>query len=67
MRCCTEQQRPHKLIDAAKVSPQDAAKLVFDFVREYKIDVLNIVGPRETEWPKGYDYAFRALEIFLAL
>ncbi len=66
-QCCTEQQRPHKLIDAAKVSPQDAAKLVFDFVHEYKIDVLNIAGPRESEWPKGYDYAFRALEIFLAL
>ena len=67
MRCCIEQQRPYKLIDAGKVSAKDAVKLISDFVREYKIDVLNIVGPRETEWPKGYDYAFRALEIFLAL
>jgi len=67
MRYCIEQQRPYKLIDAGKVSAKDAVKLISDFVREYKIDVLNIVGPRETEWPKGYDYAFHALEIFLAL
>jgi hypothetical protein len=36
-------------------------------VRQYKIDVLNIAGPRESEWAKGYDYAFRVLDIFLAL
>ena len=67
MRCCTEQQRPHKLIDAAKVSPQDAVKLISDFVREYKIDVLNFAGPRESEWAEGYHYAFHVLDIFLAL
>ena len=67
VQCCIEQQRPHKLIDAAKISAQNAAKMVFDFVRQYKIDVLNIAGPRESEWAKGYDYAFRVLDIFLAL
>jgi len=55
------------LIDAAKVSAHDAAKLVFDFACEYKIDILNVAGPRLSEWPEGYDYAFRALEIFLNL
>jgi hypothetical protein len=67
VQCSTEQERPHKLIDAAKVSAQDAAKLVFDFACEYKIDILNVAGPRQSEWPEGYDYAFRALEIFLDL
>jgi len=65
VQCCTEQERPDKLIDAAKVSAQDAAKLVFDFVREYRIDILNVAGPRQSEWPEGYHYAFRTLEIFL--
>ena len=67
VQCCIEQQRPHKLIDAAKISAQNATIMIFDFVRQYKIDVLNIAGPRESEWPKGYDYAFRVLDSFLAL
>ena len=67
VQCCIEQERPYKLIDASKVSAKDAVKLIFDFVREYKIDVLNIAGPRESEWAKGYDYALRVLDIFLTL
>jgi putative molybdenum carrier protein len=39
--------------------------LIGDFVRENKIDILNVAGPRASEWPKGYDYASRALDIFL--
>jgi hypothetical protein len=67
MGCCIEQQRPYKLIDAGKVSAKDAVKLISDFVREYKIDVLNFAGPRESEWAEGYHYAFHVLDIFLAL
>jgi predicted Rossmann-fold nucleotide-binding protein len=64
LRFCVEQQRPHKLIDASKVSAEDAAKLIFDFILEHKIEVLNVAGPRQSEWPEGYDYAFRALDGF---
>ncbi len=67
MHCCIEQQRPYKLIDAGKVSAKDAVKLISDFVREYKIDVLNFAGPRESEWAEGYHYAFHVLDVFLAL
>jgi hypothetical protein len=55
------------LIDASKFSAEDAAKPIADFVRENKIDVLNVAGPRQSEWPEGYDYAFRALSAFLKL
>jgi hypothetical protein len=24
-----------------------------------------VAGPRQSEWPEGYDYAFRALEAFV--
>ena len=64
LRFCVEQQRPHKLIDASKVSAEDAAKLIFDFIHEHKIEVLNVAGPRQSEWLEGYDYAFRALDGF---
>jgi hypothetical protein len=64
---CIEQKRPHILIDAGKLSAEAAAKLVVDLVREEKISTLNVAGPRQTEWQGGYDYAFRALNIFLGM
>jgi hypothetical protein len=65
VRFCVEHRRPHELIDACKISAEKAAQLIADFVRENKIDILNVAGPRQSEWPEGYSYASRALEIFL--
>jgi hypothetical protein len=66
VQCCIEQKCPHQLIDAAKTSPEDAAKLLVDLVRADKIFILNVAGPRQSEWEDGYDFTFRALEIFVA-
>jgi hypothetical protein len=63
---CLEQQRPHQLLDASKIPTEEAARLIADFVRNHKIDILNVAGPRESDWPEGYDYAYRTLDIFLA-
>lgn len=62
---CRELKRPHELIDASRLSAEGAAKLIGDFVRKNKIDILNVAGPRQSEWPEGYAYASRALDIFL--
>jgi len=62
---CVDQRRPHELIDASNVSTEKAAQLIAEFVRENKIDILNVAGPRASEWPEGYDYAFRTLDNFL--
>ena len=66
LHCCKQLQRPYALIDATKISAEDAAQLVANLVRGHKIEILNVAGPRQSEWPGGYDYAFRVLEIFLA-
>jgi hypothetical protein len=65
VRFSVEQQRPHQLIDASKISAEDAAKLISDFVRKNKIGILNVAGPRQSEWTESYDYASRALDRFL--
>ena len=65
VRFCVELKRPHQLIDASKLSAKGAANLTADFVRENKIGILNVAGPRQSEWPEGYDYASRALSAFL--
>jgi hypothetical protein len=62
---CVEQRWPHELIDASNVPTEKAAQLIADFVRQNKIDILNVAGPRASEWPEGYDYAFRTLDSFL--
>lgn len=62
---CVEQRRPHELIDASKISSYEAAMLIGNFVRENDIGVLNVAGPRQSEWPEGYDYTSNALEEWL--
>ena len=65
IRFCVALERPYQLIDASKFSAEDAAKLIADFVRKNKIGILNVAGPRQSEWPEGYDYVSRALNAFL--
>ncbi len=67
VRFCVELRRPHEVINASKIATVDAAKLIAEFVRNNKISILNIAGPRQSEWPQGYDYASRALGRFLEL
>jgi len=67
VRFCVEVRRPYQLIDASRVATAEAAKLIADFVRTNRIDILNVAGPRQSEWPDGYDYAFSVLNAFLRL
>lgn len=59
---CRELNRPHQLIDTSTVSPETAADVIRDFLARQKIDILNIAGPRQSQWPEGYDYVVRTLE-----
>ena len=65
VRFCVDLRRPHQLVDASKLSTEGAAKLITEFVGNNRIGVLNVAGPRQSEWPEGHVYACRALEAFL--
>ena len=67
VRFCVDLKRPHQLIDASKISVKGATKLIADFVDKNKIGILNVAGPRQSEWPEGYAYASRVLSAFLKL
>lgn len=67
IRCCVKSQRPHIIIDASKAHVGDAAAALATLLRSHRVDVLNVAGPRASEWPGGYDYAAGVLERFLAL
>ena len=62
LRCCRDQKRPHGIIDAEKIPTDGAARAIVSLVQTEKIESLNVAGPRRTEWPGGYDYAFAVLE-----
>jgi len=64
--CCIQDRQPHRLIDAAKYSPEDAATLMVAFLVDHDIKVLNIAGPRESQWADAYNYAFRAVDLFVS-
>ena len=66
VRVCRELGQPHQLIDASKISTGEAARSIANFVRKHEIDIINVAGPRESEWPEGYGYSYRALDAFLA-
>ena len=67
IRFCIEQRRLYQLIDASKISAEDAAKLIAGFMRNHKIGILNVAGPRQSEWPEGYEYSYRSFDGFLKL
>ena len=65
VQCCVELERPCQLINASKIASKAAAELTASFVHHNKIHILNVAGPRQSEWPEGYDYASRMLSAFL--
>jgi hypothetical protein len=62
---CESEKRAHQLIDAGRVSVDEALELIIKFVRENGIRILNVAGPRASEWTEGYNYALRVLDLFI--
>ena len=55
---CRAQGKPCLLIDSTAVTPEAAAATARRFVRDHRIAVLNVAGPRASKHPRIYDYAF---------
>ncbi len=62
---CREMKKPALLLDARQHSPESAARALEDFVRQNRIVILNVAGPRRSQWPAGSDYTRAVLAIFL--
>jgi hypothetical protein len=59
-----EMEKPLLLIDPRR---DDAADVVRGWLERSAISVLNVAGPRESEWPGIYRHARRLLEHLLAV
>lgn len=62
---CIEAGKQHLVIDASQMSPPDAAEAIAGFVSKNEIKILNVAGPRLSQWPEGHAHVFEALERFL--
>jgi hypothetical protein len=62
---CRELGRPCLIVDAGKVSAEDAAAQASEFVIRHGAGVLNVAGPRESGWPGAYEYARAAVGALL--
>ncbi len=65
LRFCLELGKPFKLVDAAEILVPQAARTLHRFVERHKIRVLNVAGPRASQSPKAYAYAYALLSAWL--
>ena len=63
---CAQHRKPLLLIDGSR-GPAEAAEQLAAFVRQNRIEILNVAGPRASEWPQGYEFAAETLTKFLQL
>ena len=66
-RDCVESGKPCRLIDAAEIPPERAARLAAEFVAREEISMLNVAGPRASESPRAYAYAFETVTRLLSM
>ena len=57
-----EHGKPVIHLDMAKVSVEEAAGLLRDFIRENGVEILNVAGSRGSKDPEIYGKTFRVME-----
>ncbi|MBU59718.1 MAG: hypothetical protein CL543_12635 [Alcanivorax sp.] len=62
---CIRQKKPYKLIDIDLVEVPRSAELLDEFVREFKVSILNVAGPGLSGCPGIYDYVKQVMGLTL--
>ena len=58
---CVRRAKSYKLIDAERTPIELAVTESLRFIEEFDIQVLNVAGPRASQWAEGYEYAAAVL------
>ena len=64
---CQEHRKPCELLNAGRLSPEQAARELVAFVAGNGITVLNVAGPRASKWPGALDYARNTVGLALVV
>jgi putative molybdenum carrier protein len=54
---CVELDKPHLVIDHPLVATNENVEQVLGLVGNHRIHVLNVAGPRASQWPDGHQIA----------
>ena len=57
--CCRQLGRPHMIIDASALPLEEAVREALRFLRNERVGVLNVAGPRASGEPRAHGYAYR--------
>lgn len=57
-----EREKPVLPINVGETRAEDAAKVICSWIRQNRIRVLNIAGPRESQSPGIYRKCYQVLE-----
>jgi hypothetical protein len=66
LEACLFLRRPYLLIDAELCLPEAAAHRIRDFCKTHRIEVLNVAGPRASEWDDGFDFVRETISELLS-
>jgi hypothetical protein len=58
LACCVEFAKSYVAIDLSSISIERATDLAEQFVSNHQLCVLNVAGPRASEWSEGYSHAY---------
>jgi len=62
---CMRGKKPYVLIDANQLSESQAAQEIIAFIAEFKIQTLNVAGPRASNQELAYPYTRAVITNFL--
>jgi Circularly permutated YpsA SLOG family len=66
LQACLFLQRPYLLLDAELCLPEAAADRIRGFCKLHRIGVLNVAGPRASEWDDGFEFARETISELLS-
>jgi len=67
LECCDDMDKPVLVIQAGRQCVEECIRAARDFVSDNGILVLNVAGPRASEWPGGHAFAYAVVTGLLAV
>jgi hypothetical protein len=58
---CRNHHKPMMTIDAASQPKKQAIESILKFIVSNHFGIVNVAGPRHSQWPEGYDFVYDVL------
>ena len=60
-----ELDKPVILVSPAKTELNKTVSEIVNWIKENKVDVLNVAGPRSSEWKQGYYFSYQIISALI--